>query len=212
MRDRLLVAFVALTFGVVAVFLVERGYATAEVIHDQEERKVERSAAVVAGLVGASRVEVTEELLGSVLFDGEHAVYVDEAGRSVEAANHAAVDHVDKSGDIRVTVPVEGGGTLTVTRDAALVDERVADALLPLVARRARRLTHAETVGVAVTGAGPGVFRWAQAEQALRKKLVPAAVDGLSVDAEQMNEDMHGSREYRANLVKVMTRRAVAKL
>jgi len=133
MRDRLLVAFVALTFGVVAVFLVERGYATAEVIHDQEERKVERSAAVVAGLVGASRVEVTEELLGSVLFDGEHAVYVDGAGRSVEAANHAAVDHVDKAGDITVTVPVEGGGTLTVTRDAALVDERVADALLPLV-------------------------------------------------------------------------------
>jgi signal transduction histidine kinase len=133
MRDRLLVAFVALTFGVVAVLLVERGYAMAEVIHDQEERKVERSAAVVAGLVGASRVEVTEELLGSVLFDGEHAVYVDEAGRPVEATNHASVDHVDKSGDITVTVPVEGGGTLTVTRDAALVDERVADALLPLV-------------------------------------------------------------------------------
>lgn len=133
MRDRLLVAFVALTFGVVAAFLVERGYATAEVIHDQEERKVGRSAAVVAGLVGASEVEVTEELLGSVLFDGEHAVYVDEAGRSVEAANHASVDHVDESGDITVTVPVEGGGTLTVTRDAALVDERVADALLPLV-------------------------------------------------------------------------------
>jgi carbon-monoxide dehydrogenase medium subunit len=67
-------------------------------------------------------------------------------------------------------------------------------------------------VRVAVTGAGPGVFRWTEAEQALRKKLVPAAVDGLSVDAEQMNEDMHGSREYRANLVKIMTRRAVAKL
>jgi carbon-monoxide dehydrogenase medium subunit len=65
---------------------------------------------------------------------------------------------------------------------------------------------------VAVTGAGPGVFRWAEAEQALRKKLAPEAIDKLAVDAEQMNEDMHGSREYRANLVKVMTRRAVAKL
>jgi carbon-monoxide dehydrogenase medium subunit len=67
-------------------------------------------------------------------------------------------------------------------------------------------------IRVAVTGAGPGVFRWSQAEQALRKKMAPEALDKLGVDVEQMNEDMHGSREYRANLVKVMTRRAVAKL
>ena len=67
-------------------------------------------------------------------------------------------------------------------------------------------------VRVAVTGAGPGVFRWTKAERALGKNLAPEAVEKLSVDAQDMNEDMHASREYRANLVNVMTRRAVAKL
>jgi carbon-monoxide dehydrogenase medium subunit len=67
-------------------------------------------------------------------------------------------------------------------------------------------------VRVAVTGAGQGVYRWTAAERALGKNLVADAVGNLRVDVEQMNEDMHASREYRANLVKVMTKRAVAKL
>ena len=68
------------------------------------------------------------------------------------------------------------------------------------------------SVRVAVTGAGPGVFRWTDAERALAKELSAQAIEKLSVDPENMNEDMHASREYRANLVSVMTRRAVAKL
>lgn len=67
-------------------------------------------------------------------------------------------------------------------------------------------------VRVAITGAGPGVFRWTEAEAALGKKLAAASVENLSVDATDLNEDMHGTREYRANLAKVMTKRAVAKL
>jgi carbon-monoxide dehydrogenase medium subunit len=67
-------------------------------------------------------------------------------------------------------------------------------------------------VRVAITGAGPGVFRWSAAEAALGKKLDASAVEALSVDATNLNEDMHGTREYRANLAKVMTKRAVAKL
>jgi len=67
-------------------------------------------------------------------------------------------------------------------------------------------------VRVAVTGAGPGVFRWTEAERARAKNLSAQAIEALRVDPEDMNEDMHASREYRANLVNVMTRRAVAKL
>ena len=67
-------------------------------------------------------------------------------------------------------------------------------------------------VRVAVTGAGPGVFRWSDAENALAKNLNPAALDGLTVDAGDMNEDIHATREYRANLVNVMAKRAVQKL
>ena len=67
-------------------------------------------------------------------------------------------------------------------------------------------------VRVAVTGAGPGVFRWGEAENALAKSMNPAALDGLTLDAADMNEDLHATREYRANLAKVMAKRAVAKL
>ena len=67
-------------------------------------------------------------------------------------------------------------------------------------------------IRVAVTGAGPGVFRWSDAESALAKKLNPAVLDGLAVAAADMNEDFHATREYRANLVKVMAKRAVQKL
>ena len=67
-------------------------------------------------------------------------------------------------------------------------------------------------IRVAVTGAGPGVFRWSDAESALAKQLDPAALDGLGVATDDMNEDFHATREYRANLVKVMAKRAVQKL
>jgi carbon-monoxide dehydrogenase medium subunit len=71
---------------------------------------------------------------------------------------------------------------------------------------------NAKGVRVAITGAGPGVFRWKEAEAALGKKLAAASIEALNVDATDLNEDMHGTKEYRANLAKVMTKRAVAKL
>ncbi len=65
-------------------------------------------------------------------------------------------------------------------------------------------------VRVAVTGASEdGVFRWSEAESALAGNFSSSAIDGLEVDPESMIEDIHGSRIYRANLVKVMTKRAV---
>lgn len=69
---------------------------------------------------------------------------------------------------------------------------------------------YADGVRVAVTGASEeGVFRWAEAEAALSANFSGAALDGLSVPAEGMIGDLHGTPEYRAHLVAVMTRRAV---
>ncbi len=65
-------------------------------------------------------------------------------------------------------------------------------------------------VRVAVTGAGSGVFRWSDAEAALMKSMDPTALAKLTVATDDLNEDIHGTREYRAQLVKVMAGRAAA--
>jgi len=68
-----------------------------------------------------------------------------------------------------------------------------------------------EGVRVAVTGASEsGVFRWTEAEVALSGDFSAAALEGLSVAADGMIGDLHGTPEYRAHLVGVMTKRAVA--
>jgi len=64
---------------------------------------------------------------------------------------------------------------------------------------------------VAVTGAGAsGVFRVTAFEEALKKRFSPKSLEGLTVPADGMSSDIHGSAEYRAHLIGVLARRAVA--
>ena len=66
-------------------------------------------------------------------------------------------------------------------------------------------------VRVAVTGAGAsGVFRVTAMEAALAKSFAPGAIDGINVDASGLMSDLHADAVYRANLVAVMAKRAVA--
>ena len=65
-------------------------------------------------------------------------------------------------------------------------------------------------VRVAVTGAGACVFRATEMEAALTKNFSPAALNDSSISEEGLNADIHASAEYRAHLVGVMARRAVA--
>jgi carbon-monoxide dehydrogenase medium subunit len=71
----------------------------------------------------------------------------------------------------------------------------------------------AETAGgvrVAVTGAGGCVFRVPEMEAALAKNFAPESVAKVSIPTDALNEDIHASAEYRAHLVTVMAKRAVA--
>ena len=70
---------------------------------------------------------------------------------------------------------------------------------------------YADGVRVAVTGASEeGVFRCSEAEAALSGDFSAGALDGLSLSGSSMISDLHGSGDYRAHLVNVMTKRAVA--
>ncbi len=66
------------------------------------------------------------------------------------------------------------------------------------------------TVRAAVTGAGSnGAFRHTELEDALSASWTAAAVDAVKVDENDMLSDIHGTAAYRANLVKVMAKRAI---
>jgi carbon-monoxide dehydrogenase medium subunit len=66
------------------------------------------------------------------------------------------------------------------------------------------------SVRVAVTGAGPGVFRATAIEAALARNFTTEATESVAVSPDGLNDDMHGSAEYRAHLVPVLAGRAVA--
>ncbi len=65
-------------------------------------------------------------------------------------------------------------------------------------------------IRVAVTGAGPCVYRAREMEQALASDFSADALDAIAVSADGLNGDIHASADYRAHLVGVMAKRAVA--
>ncbi len=67
-------------------------------------------------------------------------------------------------------------------------------------------------VRVAVTGAGGSVFRQKEMEKSLAAKFSPDAIKDIKISPQGLNSDIHGSAEYRAHLVGVMARRAVASI
>jgi aerobic carbon-monoxide dehydrogenase medium subunit len=66
-------------------------------------------------------------------------------------------------------------------------------------------------VRVAITGGGNGVFRHKGLEETLTKSFTPEAAAAVKISANDLSSDLHASSAYRANLISVMTQRAVAK-
>ena len=71
--------------------------------------------------------------------------------------------------------------------------------------------TKAGDVRVAATGASQdGVMRVPSIEAALKADWSPSALDSVRISDDGLMSDIHGSSDYRANLIKVMAQRAVA--
>jgi len=64
---------------------------------------------------------------------------------------------------------------------------------------------------VAVTGAGNCVFRWHEAEARLKQSFSVASIDGLILDAAELNSDLHADATYRAHVAGAMLEDAIAR-
>jgi carbon-monoxide dehydrogenase medium subunit len=199
-----------------ATLVIGAGTRHREVANSQAVRKAVPALAELAGVIGDPQVRNLGTMGGSVANNDPAADYpaaVLALGATiVTARREIAADEFFQ-------------GMFATALDA---DEIVVRFVLPIPKRAAYcKFPHpasgyamagvfvADTgkgVRVAVTGAGPGVFRWTAAEEALGKRFAPSALESLELDAQGLNEDFHATREYRANLVQVMARRAVAKI
>ena len=65
-------------------------------------------------------------------------------------------------------------------------------------------------VNVAVTGVEAVVFRCKKIESALKSNFSSSALDSVKINSSGFNSDIHASSEYRAHLIKVLAKRAVA--
>lgn len=132
MRDRLLLAMVGLTLLTIALYGVPRAFLVSGTIQGLEEAEVDRLAASTAATV-ESRLDSGQEITASVLEPGlgvgDRVVYRD-ASTEVVAGQ---VNGEPAPADVVTTVEVAGGGELTLTRAGAQVEQRIADAVLPIV-------------------------------------------------------------------------------
>lgn len=67
-------------------------------------------------------------------------------------------------------------------------------------------------IRLAVTGVGPVVFRQKEMEAALSGSFTPGSLDGVAVSPDGFTSDLHASAEYRAHLLRIVTKRAVEKI
>ncbi|MFL2770969.1 MAG: FAD binding domain-containing protein [Rhodospirillaceae bacterium] len=67
-----------------------------------------------------------------------------------------------------------------------------------------------DLVRVAITGAGPTVFRIIEMEKALTTNFNAEVIKEITVSQDSLNADLHASAEYRAHLIGVMVGRAVS--
>ena len=65
-------------------------------------------------------------------------------------------------------------------------------------------------INVAVTGVESVVFRCKKIESALKSNFSSSALDSVKINSSGFNSDIHASADYRAHLIKVLAKKAVA--
>lgn len=133
MRERLVAAFVGIAVLVLVLFGVFRAYSIGDLVREQEARSLDRSAVLIADLVGereSAGRPVSARYLEGLLDQAERLTYIAPDGTQVEAG--AQLDTEDPA-SIRGSGGLPGGRSVTLAMSGDLVDQRVAEQLLPLV-------------------------------------------------------------------------------
>jgi len=185
----------------------------AEVAHSADVRKAIPALAALAGMIGDRQVRAMGTLGGSIAnndpaADYPAAVLALNATVTTNKGKHEAdkffkglYETALKDGEIITSV------TFQAPKRAAYVKFKNPASRFAIVGVFVADF--GGSVRVAVTGAGPCVFRQADMEKALAAKFDPASVAGIRQKPDGLNADLHASAEYRAHLVTVMAKRAV---
>ena len=186
----------------------------ADVATNADVKRAFPALAWLAGHIGDRQVRAMGTLGGSVANNDPAACYpsaVLAAGATV-VTNQREIAADDFFQGLFATALEEGelvtAVRFPIPRRAAYAKLRQKASNFPLVGVFVAQFDSG--VRVAVTGAGNGVFRHKGLEDALSKDFTPDAATGVKIDASDLNSDLHATAAYRANLISVMTQRAVA--
>ena len=191
------------------------GGATAHAVVAREAAKHYPALATLAGGIGDPAVRSRGTIGGSIANNDPSACYPSAVlgGGATVVTNKRKIAADDYFQGMFTTALEEGefvtGVTFPIPEKAAYVKFNQPASRFALTGVFVAKFKTG--VRVAVTGASNnGVFRWAEGEAALSKSFTADAVKGLAVDDSDMISDLHGTAAYRANLVRVLTGRAVS--
>lgn len=131
MRDRLVAVLVGMAIAITALYGVPRAYQIADLVTTQENHAVDRSADLVAVVITErtnAASPVTAPFLVSLLNKGEGVVYVAPDGSVIRAGAP-----VSGESDVVQARTLPDGGTVTISRSGALVQQRISTAVMPLI-------------------------------------------------------------------------------
>ena len=186
----------------------------AEVAASADVRKAIPALAALAGMIGDPQVRHQGTIGGSLATNDPAADYP-AAVLALKATIHT--DRRDIAADdffVDLFETALDDGEI-ITKVSFPLAERAGYAKFPNPASRYAMVgvmaaDHGNGARLAVTGAGPYVFRQRDMEAALSESFTSEAIAKITVPHDGFNDDIHGSAEYRAHLVTVMAKRAVA--
>lgn len=208
MRDRLVLAFVALAVGIIALYGIPRAYIVADLIQTSEERRVVRLADFLAVLVAEREAEgtVTTEFLEPLLIEGERITFTSADGTVVQAGVEPQPD------DIASTAEVEGGGTVEFSRSGETISGRVQEAVMPVIILGVALMIASGIVGVilarrlsdpfvrlAAIARGFGEGALTVEPQDLRIPEARAIEEALRSSAQTLEQRIRREHEFAAN-------------